>query len=101
MLGEAGVFLVGTRGRGQIAQALDVILESAATAFLVGAFVGEPIAPAQRRREQVDDLLRKDCGRALVLVPESARTPQRMVDALLMGHVLETVVGRETIVSHA
>jgi hypothetical protein len=46
-------------------------------------------------------LPRKDRGRAGVLVQECARTPQRMVEALLMDGVLETVVRGETIVRHA
>src|SRR5580704_12518535 len=66
VLGETCVFLISTRGRGQIAQALDIILVGAAAALLVGALVIELVAQVQRRREQVDDLLRKYFGHAFV-----------------------------------
>ena len=101
MLGESSVRFVDARPFGQIVQALNVVLVRFTTTILVRAGLVEIVAQLQRRREQVDDLLGEDFGRASVLVDQGARTPQRMVDALLMGRVLETLVRRKTIVSHA
>lgn len=62
---------------------------------------GEPITHLQGFPEQVDHLLREDFGRATLLVHKAARTPQRMVNALLMAGLLETVIRGATIMSHA
>ena len=94
MLGEALVLFVAPGSFGQVAQTLGVVLVSAAAAVLLDVLFVEPIAQPQGVAAKIDHLLRKDFGRASVFFQESARTPQRMIDALLMGHVLEAVVGR-------
>lgn len=101
VLGETVVGFILPRPFRQVAQTLNKILVSLAASIGVGVFFVEAIAQAQRFGEQANHLLRKDFGRADLLVYEPARTPQRMVDALLMDGVLETFVGRITIVSHA
>ena len=72
-----------------------------ATLFGARLLLGEAIARLQRVGQQTDHLLGEDLGRPSLLLREAARTPQRMVDALLMGYVLETFVGGVTIMSHA
>lgn len=101
VLGEPSVLLVDTRPVRQVSQPLDIILVSTATTILVGVLFIEAITQSQCVHQQVDHLLRKDFAWAGLLFHEFACTPQRMIDALLMGHVLETLVGRKTIVSHA
>lgn len=104
MLGEPLVLQVQTRTLGQRTQSVHIILVQAATTIPVGAGGVDGIkavAQPQRAGEQLDHLPREEGGRASVLVQKRARTPQRMVLALLMDRVLETVVGRETIVRHA
>ena len=66
-------------------------------AEVVEAVDGSVLAGLQHRAE---DRLSLPAGVGAV-VQERARTPQRMVEALLMDGVRETLVGRETIMSHA
>jgi hypothetical protein len=106
VLGEAVVGLVGSRSLRQIAQPVDELLvrdgANVLGRSLVGErVVGEPVATVKSLGEQIDHRLRKTPIGSRLRFQKRLRTPQRMVDALLMGCVLEAIVGRVAVMSHA
>lgn len=99
MFGEAFVVRVVPWRCRQDTQSIDVLFVDAFAQLHVG--VVEPTALLHGLREQVDHLLWEAGGRSGVFIQESASTPQRMIEALLMASLLETLIGGESIVRHA
>ena len=90
VVGQAGVLLVEAGTLGQVQQTLSIVVVGTATAVVVGMGDIEPVPQLQRVGEQFDHLSREDARCSGLLFQQAARTPQRMVDALLMGRVLKT-----------
>jgi len=101
VLGEPCVLAIAAPPRRQLSQPLRVLLVDRSPAVAVGLLFVQSVAQFECFGKQVDHLLRELLGHANMLVHQPAGTPQGVVDALLMDHILEAVIGRKAIVRHA